>query len=65
MVSIRGSESLFYHNDHVGSVNVITNQSGTKCQVNEYDPWGSVSRSEGPTPGSQPTCDLTHRFTGK
>jgi RHS repeat-associated protein len=54
----------FYHNDHLGGVNVITDSNG-RCQLNEYDPWGGVSRSEGPTPGSQPTCDPTHRFTGQ
>jgi RHS repeat-associated protein len=55
----------FYHNDHLGGVNVITDSAGARCQLNEYDPWGGVSRSEGPTPGSQPTCDPTHRFTGQ
>jgi len=61
----KGTQQLFYHNDHLGGVNVIMDINGLKCQLNEYDPWGSVSRSEGPTPGSQPTCDPTHRFTGK
>jgi hypothetical protein len=45
----------FYHNDHLGSVNVITDLSGNRVQLNEYDPWGSVSRSEG-------NIDPTHRF---
>jgi uncharacterized protein RhaS with RHS repeats len=36
-----GSEQqLFYHNDHLGGVNVITDISGNKVQLNEYDPWG-------------------------
>ena len=56
---------FFYHNDHLGSINVITDITGARCQLNEYEPWGGVSRSEGPTPGSQPTCDTTHRFTGE
>jgi RHS repeat-associated protein len=49
---------LFYHNDHLGGVNVITDTSGTRVQLVEYDPWGQVSRSEG-------NADPTHRFTGK
>jgi RHS repeat-associated protein len=48
----------FYHNDHLGGVNVITDGSGARCQLNEYDPWGSVSKQDG-------NCDPTHRFTGK
>jgi RHS repeat-associated protein len=61
----KGTDKLYYHTDHLGSVHVITDSNGARCQINEYDPWGGVSRSEGPTPGSQATCDLTHRFTGK
>ncbi len=56
--SKRGTNKYFYHNDHLGSVNVITDIAGTRVQLNEYDPWGSVSRTEG-------TIDPTHRFTGQ
>jgi RHS repeat-associated protein len=56
--SKRGASKYFYHNDHLGSVNVITDINGAPVQLNEYDPWGSVSRSEG-------TIDPTHRFNGK
>jgi len=56
--SRKGANQYFYHNDHLGSVNVITNSSGTRVQLNEYDPWGQVPRSEG-------TIDPTHRFTGQ
>lgn len=59
--SKRGTSKYFYHNDHLGSVNVITDINGTRCQLNEYEPWGGVSRSE-PT---NPACDPTHRFNGK
>jgi RHS repeat-associated protein len=54
----KGSEKLFYHNDHLGGVNVITDIFGVRIQLNEYDPWGKVSRSDG-------TADLNKRFTGK
>jgi uncharacterized protein RhaS with RHS repeats len=50
----------FYHNDHLGGVNAITDTdlNNLRCQLDEYEPWGSVSREEG-------NCDPTHRFTGK
>jgi RHS repeat-associated protein len=54
----KGSEKLFYHNDHLGGVNVITDIFGVKVQLVEYDPWGKVSRSEG-------SANLTKGFTGK
>ena len=54
----RGTNKYFYHNDHLGSVNVITDIAGTRVQLNEYDPWGTVSRTEG-------TIDPTQRFTGQ
>ncbi|MBI2528478.1 MAG: hypothetical protein HYV93_21155 [Candidatus Rokubacteria bacterium] len=51
-------QKLFYHSDPLGGVNVITNQSGERVQLVEYDPWGKVTRQEG-------SADLTHRFTGE
>ncbi len=58
VASKRGANKYFYHNDHLGSVNVVTDINGTRVQLVEYDPWGTISRSEG-------TIDPTHRFTGK
>jgi RHS repeat-associated protein len=49
---------FFYHNDHLGGVNVITDINGAEAQRNEYDPWGAVSKSIG-------NIDQTHRFTGQ
>lgn len=51
---------LFYHNDHLGGVQV-TDSGGNRCQLNEYEPWGAVSRSD----VTNPACDATHRFTGQ
>jgi RHS repeat-associated protein len=48
----------FYHNDHLGSVNVITDITQMRVQLNEYDPWGTVSRTSG-------TIDPDTRFTGQ
>jgi uncharacterized protein RhaS with RHS repeats len=45
--SKKGTNKYFYHNDHLGSVNVITDINGTRVQLNEYDPWGGVSKSVG------------------
>jgi RHS repeat-associated protein len=56
--SKKGTNKYFYHNDHLESVNVITDIAGTRVQLNEYDPWGTVSRSEG-------AIDPAHRFTGQ
>jgi RHS repeat-associated protein len=53
---------FFYHNDHLGGVNVITDDdpihNGARQQLTEYDPWGKVSRIEG-------NVDPEHRFTGQ
>jgi RHS repeat-associated protein len=58
LASKRGGEKLFYHNDHQGGVNVITNIFAVVVQLNEYDPWGKVSRSEG-------SAEPTKGFNGK
>jgi RHS repeat-associated protein len=58
IASKRGTSKYFYHDDHLGSINVVTDIVGTRVQLNEYDPWGAVSRAEG-------TIDPTHRFTGQ
>jgi RHS repeat-associated protein len=49
---------LFYHNDHLGGVNVISDATGARVQLIEYDPWGTVSREEG-------VAEPTVRFTGQ
>jgi len=51
-------KKVFYHNDHLGGVNVISDVNGARVQLTEYDPWGKVSRSEG-------NVDPEHRFTGQ
>jgi RHS repeat-associated protein len=32
----------YYHNDHLGSTSVLTNQTGTLVEETKYDPWGEV-----------------------
>jgi len=58
VASKRGASKYFYHNDHLGSVNVVTDINGSRVQLLEYDPWGAISRSEG-------TLDPDQRFTGQ
>jgi RHS repeat-associated protein len=50
--------TYYYHSDHLGSSNVITNQSGQQAQYCEYTPYGTLARNEG-------TDAVTHKFTGK
>jgi RHS repeat-associated protein len=57
VAAIKDGNKLFYHNDHLGGVNVVSDAYGVQ-QRNEYDPWGNVSKSEG-------SVDPTHRFTGQ
>ncbi|MBI3108218.1 MAG: RHS repeat protein [Candidatus Rokubacteria bacterium] len=47
--------TFWYHNDHLGGVNLLTDATGARVQLTEYSPWGWITRSEG-------TVDLTHRF---
>ncbi len=53
----------FYHNDHLGGVKIITDDvgahNGARQQINEYDPWGKVSRNEGIN------AEAERRFTGQ
>jgi len=56
--SKKGNNKLFYHNDHLGGINVTTDINGLMAQLVEYDPWGKISREEG-------IGDSIRRFTGK
>jgi len=55
-----GSPSKIYwtHQDHVGSSNVITDETGTVVNILEYTPYGTVSRDTG-------DYATDKRFTGK
>ncbi len=48
----------YYHSDHLGSSNVITDKDGNLTQYCEYTPYGGLARNEG--------VDVAkHKFTGK
>ena len=57
----------FYHGDHLGSSNVVTDGNGTIVELNEHLPFGSFSRRE-TVPGSEPRevpGAVSHHFTGQ
>ena len=58
IASKKGTNRFFYHNDHLGGVNIVSDTNTAQVQLNEYDPWGKVARSVGST-------EPTHRFTGQ
>jgi len=56
--TIEPEHTYYTHSDHLGSSNVITNESGTKVSQTEYQPYGKVSQQTGD--------DVTpYKFTGK
>ncbi len=48
----------YYHQDHIGSSNVITDESGKVAKLMEYSPYGLTTREEG-------AYNTNYRFTGK
>jgi RHS repeat-associated protein len=52
------TDASYYHLDHLGSSNIITDANGQQVQYCEYTPYGTLARNEG--------SDLVkHKFTGK
>ncbi len=49
----------YFHTDHLGSSNVITDSTGTVVEISEYTPYGSFSPA---SPGPRVT---SHGFTGQ
>lgn len=50
-------ELHFYHGDHLGSSNIVTDNSGQLVELAEYSPYGSLARREG-------AVEVAHKFTG-
>jgi len=48
----------FYHGDHLGSSNVITDGAGQLIEVAEYTPYGSLAVQQG-------SSNVAHKFTGQ
>ncbi len=46
VAAVTNSQALYYHADHLGGTNVLTDGSGVKKELMEYDPYGQFSRHE-------------------
>jgi len=51
-------QTYYYHSDHLGSSNIITDETGTQVQHTEYQPYGKPTINEG-------IYDSPYKFTGK
>jgi len=59
IVSVESTgERYYYHSDHIGSSNIITDSTGSQAQLLEYYPFGETKLNQG--------SDITnYKFTGK
>jgi len=57
-------ELAYYHNDHLGGINVITDHQGVQKELVEYEPYGQKSRSEKSGGGAGDQL-AWHYFTGQ
>jgi len=46
VASISGNQTLYYHDDHLGGTNVLTDSTGNLKEVIEYEPFGTESRHD-------------------
>ncbi|MCB0338808.1 MAG: RHS repeat-associated core domain-containing protein, partial [Bdellovibrionales bacterium] len=60
-----GSSDLRYlHRDHLGSLDVITDDSGVAIERLSYDPWGKRRSTDWAALDLAPQCSLAKGFTG-
>jgi hypothetical protein len=58
-------QTRYFHHDHLGSVAVITNESGAVVERNSYDAWGKRRFPNGTDdPTGSITSQTTKGFTG-
>ncbi|MBI4356227.1 MAG: VCBS repeat-containing protein [Candidatus Omnitrophica bacterium] len=55
----------FYHGDHLGSANLVTDAAGQPVELLEYTPYGSTSRYQDFQNPANRTPQTAHRFTGQ
>ncbi len=58
IAQIKGTETSYYHRDHLGSSAVMTNAAGVKVEATEYAPYGTIREHTG-------TAVTDYRYTGK
>ena len=46
VASITNGQVYYYHADHLGGANVLTNSTGVVKEITEYDPYGKISRND-------------------
>ncbi|MDP3722679.1 MAG: RHS repeat-associated core domain-containing protein, partial [Candidatus Omnitrophota bacterium] len=58
---VRGPSTVdyrYYHGDHLGSTNLVTDGTGQVVELAEYTPYGSLAAHSG-------SADVAHKFTGQ
>ncbi|MDZ4241569.1 MAG: toxin TcdB middle/N-terminal domain-containing protein [Candidatus Omnitrophota bacterium] len=61
VAAVKGGEESFYHGDHLGGTNVVTDWGGVIKEVVEYSPYGEFSRHDDYSAGQS----VEHYFTGQ
>ncbi len=59
-----GAETQYFHRDHLGSIQAITNQVGKVLQVSSYDPWGRRRHGRSWAPGKNIPSIHYRGYTG-
>jgi RHS repeat-associated protein len=59
-----GADTQYFHRDHLGSIQAITNRTGKVLQVASYDPWGRRRYGRNWAPGNRITSILHRGYTG-
>lgn len=57
-----GGTIHYWHSDHLGSTNMITNSSGARVQTLAYYPYGDVRVNQS---SATPAVDVHYKYTGK
>ncbi|OGL47349.1 MAG: hypothetical protein A2W05_00960, partial [Candidatus Schekmanbacteria bacterium RBG_16_38_10] len=58
IANISGTETYYYHTDHLGSSNIITDKNGNKVEDIFYYPYGEMKFHTG-------AINVRHKFTGQ
>ncbi len=59
-----GADTQYFHRDHLGSVQAITNRTGRVLQVASYDPWGRRRYGRNWAPGNRISSIYHRGYTG-